>query len=125
MTFGRISGVLQNLDEPQEEESDKVLFEHFLGCYTAFHHGRDDYREELDALKENFMRIYEVDDEVGAELVSPKLQMSQFNLVLCNLIFGLGDRYRLQSPYPSKLGYSMHPYSTIHYNFSRPSLHRI
>ena len=85
---------MQNLDEPQEEESDKVLFEHFLGCYTAFHHGRDDYREELDALKENFMRIYEVDDEVGAELVSPKLQMSQFSLVLCNLIFGPGNGYK-------------------------------
>ena len=64
---------MQNLDEPLEEESDKVFFEHFLSCYSAFHHGRDDYREELDLLKENFMRIYDVDDQVGVELVRTNL----------------------------------------------------
>ena len=61
---------LQNLDDPLEEASDKLFFEHFNDCYAAFHHGRDDYSEEIGYLEEKFMQVYEINNNVAEELVS-------------------------------------------------------
>ena len=61
--------MLQNLEDPLEEDCDQILFDHFVSCWDAFHKGLDDYNEELDMLEANFMRAYEVDSN-NEKLVS-------------------------------------------------------
>ena len=59
----------QNLDDHLEEASDKLFFEHFVDCYAAFHHGRDDYSEEIGCLEEKFMEVYEINENIAEDLV--------------------------------------------------------
>jgi hypothetical protein len=40
------------MDDPQEEDCERAMFEHFADCYNAFQNGRDDYTEELNALQQ-------------------------------------------------------------------------
>lgn len=40
-----------------------------MDCYAAFNHGRDDYNEELITLQDKFMQIFDVNENVVADLV--------------------------------------------------------
>lgn len=59
----------QNKDDALEEACDRVLFDHFVDCYVAFHQGRDDYNDELVVLQQKFLQIYDVNETVTGELV--------------------------------------------------------
>ena len=61
---------LQNLEDPLEEECEKILFEHFVSCYEAFYHRIDDYSDELNNLEANLMKACQVDNNAEKMAVS-------------------------------------------------------
>ncbi len=74
--------MFQNLEDPIQGESDRLVFSYFSQRYNKWMQGEEDDTEDLIAFEHDFMNLYKIDTALLRSLVSKKIILNKFRVTV-------------------------------------------